>query len=116
MRKAIIALSLLAASCAPAVHSPMGAKYDPPPVKSGMVVWFFGTQEEVSTRCKGLPAFTHLSAETQGRMTVNACFIKQGNNCSIVTRAPAVNDLGNMLELQHEVAHCQGWTHPDYDD
>jgi hypothetical protein len=116
MRKIVIALSLLAASCAPAIHSPMGAKFDPPPVRSGMVVWFFGTQDEINARYKATPAFTHLNSETQGRLTVNACFIKQGSTCSIITRPPSVNDLGNMLELQHEAAHCQGWEHPDYDD
>lgn len=71
--------------------------YAAPPVHAGLVTWLFVPAQLVPALC-GDPT------QTEG------CYL--GNNL-IVTRLPEANDPDFATVIEHEVAHAQGWTHPD---
>lgn len=115
----LLVIALALAGCT--TMQTASSKYNPPTLKGRTVEWHYGSQADVDTVCKTMPQFTSMSSDMQSRSTVNGCFKLEHvawapDKCTIYTRSPSRGDGALMDALQHELAHCEGWVHPDYTD
>jgi hypothetical protein len=109
----VLPVLLVCTSCTTNIAS---SRFSPPALKGNVVEWHYGSQAEVNAECMKQPQYKNMSAEMKAGATVNGCFKFVKDRCVIYTRAPSRGDSTFVDAVQHELAHCEGWVHPDYAD
>jgi hypothetical protein len=92
------------------------SKFTPPALRGNTVEWVYGSQEMVNAECMKQPQYKMMTESMKAVTTIGGCFKFVKDKCVIYTRAPSRGDSMFVDAVQHELAHCEGWVHPNYTD